>query len=288
MTAIAKRRKPVQCSLAKVFEGTELPFAETWAEKKYDGLRGIIDVTAGTAVTRTGMDIPNADLIIAELQRCGQFGNMVLDGELLANDWNLSQSIVKTQTLHPERHQLRFHVFDMVSQAEWDAKHSFAALRVRNEMLAWRHGRSALELTILTEHTVLHSMQELNDVLKAHVAAGYEGIMLKDANARYAFKKSGVWLKKKPIKEDDFTIIEAYEGKGRLVGMLGGFVIKLGTIVSEVGTGFTDDQRVALWCDWKNGELIGRICEVHYQELTVDNKLRFPSFYRMRDDKVDI
>ena len=168
MTAIAKRRKPVQCSLAKVYEGGELPFAVTWAEKKFDGLRGIIDVSAGTAVTRTGMDIPNADLIIAELKKSFKFEGKVLDGEFLANDWNLSQSIVKTQDLHPERHQLRFHVFDMVSTTEWARKSSDVPLHDRYASLSGRCKLAELSLTILTEHTIVRTVEEAKLVLDQH------------------------------------------------------------------------------------------------------------------------
>src|SRR4051812_11846719 len=91
---VVERRKPIQVQLAKVYEpGMKLPKV-VYVEPKFDGLRGIIDVDLGVAYTRTGLPIPNAAKIILELQKSGEFREMVLDGEFLADDWNLSQSIV--------------------------------------------------------------------------------------------------------------------------------------------------------------------------------------------------
>lgn len=54
----------------------------------------------------------------------------------------------------------------------------------------------------------------------------------------------------------------------------------------NVGSGFNDEQRRALW--EKRSELIGRIVEVKYKEITKDKKnglesLQFPIFTQVRE-----
>ena len=48
----------------------------------------------------------------------------------------------------------------------------------------------------------------------------------------------------------------------------------------EVGSGFTDEQRIALWQDRKR--LKGRLVTVEYREMTKDNVPRFPVFKGFR------
>src|SRR4051812_19772720 len=100
MAAVVERRKKIQFSKGNVYEGK--PFnEERWVEDKLDGLRGgiIFDVEGnGTAVTLTGLPIPNAQHIVDEIATSGQFVGMMLDGEFKGRDWNESQSIVKKQS----------------------------------------------------------------------------------------------------------------------------------------------------------------------------------------------
>lgn len=127
------------------------------------------------------------------------------------------------------------------------------------------------------------------------VASGFEGIILKEHDCPYIFKRSKRWMKVKPTADADLPIIDAIEGEERLVGSLGALVLQ-GTVMfnnrphkvtTKVGTGFTDVQRKELWEAHQRGELIGRIVQVSYQEPDIDGALRFPSFERLRDDRAE-
>jgi DNA ligase-1 len=287
---VVTRRKNIQVQLAKVYEpGMALP-SHLYMEPKFDGLRGIIDVDLGVAYTRTGLPIPNAEKIIVELQKSGEFREMVLDGEFLADDWNLSQSIVKTQTLHPDIDSLKFYTFDLLSQNEWEYKACLRSLECRKQDLMRRWENSPVTPHVVyVEHQEPRTPLHLETIFKAYLKKGYEGAMLKDAAACYQFKKHISWLKYKPFHDGDFTIIGAVEGRGKHKGVLGALQIKGKVekcpILCEVGTGFDDATRKQLWFDHKNNGLVGRIVEVEFQEITTDGALRFPSFRRMRDDK---
>jgi ATP-dependent DNA ligase len=127
------------------------------------------------------------------------------------------------------------------------------------------------------------------------VAAGFEGIILKEYAAHYEYKRSKTWMKMKPSHDTDITIVDAIEGNHRLVGSLGALIVE-GSVTfnnrpykvrSEVGSGFTDPERQKLWNLHKAGELVGRIVEVRYQEPDIDGALRFPVFVRLRDDRAE-
>jgi DNA ligase-1 len=290
MPPVVVRRKPIQVQLAKVYEGGGF-IKPMWAEPKLDGLRGvlIVDGDEGKALTRTGMDVPNANHILEELLDSGEFQGMVLDVEFLATNWNDSQSIVKTQSVHPLAETLKAHAFDLLSVSEWKLSQCYRALELRKFDLMRRLDNFEFEKTVYVDHKIVSTEADAKQHMSEMVKAGYEGIMLKDPDGNYVFKKTNLWLKYKPFFEADFTIEGAVEGRGKHEGKLGalkivGFVNDR-LIKSEVGTGFDDDQRKTLWHDYESERLLGRIVEVEYQEITEDGKLRFPAFRRVRDDK---
>lgn len=291
MAPVVVRRKKVQFAKGNVFEGK--PFAAArYVEDKLDGLRGgiIIRDGKGEAVTLTGLPIPNAQHIIDELVASGQFDNTMVDVELKGKDWNESQSIVKTQKPHPDALNLKAYIFDCMSAEAWEKQIKILPLAKRKAELRARFTYSILPHCVFVEHTLIHSDAQVIPLRNAAVARGLEGVMVKDPDACYAFKKNNDWLKAKPIKEADFFITGAFVGRGKNADMLGALQImneKL-DVECEVGTGFDDLTRKQLWADFLNGKLIGRICQVEYQEVTEDKSLRFPSFMRMRPDKDEL
>lgn len=122
------------------------------------------------------------------------------------------------------------------------------------------------------------------------LAAGYEGIMIKDPQAPYETKRTSAWLKIKPVITVDLAIVDMEEGTGKYAGMLGALVCEgedAGKkIRTNVGSGLTDDQRKEMWA--KRKELIGEIVEIKADTITKDRtedeffSLRFPRFERFR------
>ena len=76
-----------------------------------------------------------------------------------------------------------------------------------------------------------------------------------------------------------------YEGKDKFTGMLGGIIVDFNGVEVRVGGGYTEQQRKDLW--EIRDQLLGRIAEVKYMELTNSNppSLRHPIFLRFRDYK---
>jgi DNA ligase-1 len=136
---------------------------------------------------------------------------------------------------------------------------------------------------------------EGHDVLRrfaeASVAEGYEGIMIKELDAPYLCKRNDAWLKWKPTKSYDLTVVGVEEGTGKNVGRLGALICE-GTdhgcdIRVNVGSGLTDQQRDEFW--QAKDELIGQTAEILCDAITQNQdgrySLRFPRFMRFREDK---
>lgn len=107
---------------------------------------------------------------------------------------------------------------------------------------------------------------------------GVEGHVVKDAN--YIG-----WYKVKPTRTVDCWIEEIKDGNGKYIGLVGAFIvyaydpdgmpIRLASV-----SGMSDEVR---WMD--EADLIGRVCEVEYQDVGSNGGLIHPRFIRFRDDK---
>jgi DNA ligase-1 len=131
---------------------------------------------------------------------------------------------------------------------------------------------------------------EFKDFNKQMVEAGFEGIMIKDPNGKWEGKRSVAWLKQKPFIEVSLSVTSVEEGTGRNEGKLGAIVCEGvddgKTIVVNVGSGFTDEQRAEFW--EARDSLIDQVVEVRADAATRSQdsediySLRFPRFLRFR------
>ena len=111
---------------------------------------------------------------------------------------------------------------------------------------------------------------EFKQYNKEAIDAGFEGIMIKDIDAKYECKRSASWLKMKPFIEVSLEVTAVEEGTGRNVGKLGALVCDGidddKRIVVNVGSGFSDSDRKEFWED--KDVLPGQIIEVRADAIT--------------------
>lgn len=142
--------------------------------------------------------------------------------------------------------------------------------------------------TISQEH--LYGLDQLDDRLQfGNLIEPGQDEILHQLNCARALRFEGLvlrqgdrWIKVKPSETDDVPIIGFVEGRGKHAGRLG--ILK--TPLGNVGSGFSDEERVELWAEAQVGMLVGQIVEVSFMESTSTGKYRHPKFIRMRPDKL--
>lgn len=176
--------------------------------------------------------------------------------------------------------------------------------------------------------TKIYDEQELLNYETTCLAQGYEGIILRDPVAHYKFGRSslrsGELLAIKRFTDAEAEILGCYAlernlneptinehglqerssaASGKVLDkMLGGFNVRgiNGTfkdVIFNIGSGFTEAQRIQYWQQWKANEqlmpsivtgarIISRIVKYKYQECGSKDKPRSPIFlgFRHEDD----
>lgn len=264
-------------------------------EPKLDGLRCIAVKKNGvvTMFTRSGSQIDTLPTIKRTLEGA-EWDNFVLDGECLGSSWNESASVIMSHKTAKDDSCINFHVFDALHFDEWHDQLCGVWLEDRvklvGELIQNIPDNSCI---VQVAGITVKSTDGLMKFYSRSMEAGYEGIMLKDLNAPYTFKRTSNVLKLKPVSTFEGTIVSHYEGNrgSKREGMWGGFhVVMPNGIVTKVGGGFNDKIRAEISIDpdaW-----IGKIVEVEGQPdpltvdgLTSDGKVRFPVFCRVRDPR---
>ena len=113
----------------------------------------------------------------------------------------------------------------------------------------------------------------------------YEGCIV-NLDACYECKRTKSLLKVKRFYTYDLEVVGVEEGTGRNKGTLGALVVQYKNNTVNVGSGFTDEERRYYWNN--QDEIIGRVIEVKFKEITVDKKtglesLQFPVYVQRRE-----
>jgi len=102
---------------------------------------------------------------------------------------------------------------------------------------------------------------------------GFEGVIAKKWDSKYENKRSNSWQKIKPILKMRVKVIEYKETSGW--GSHGGLITEFGDVALE-----TEQKRQEYLKRKEKGEVF---IEVRYQELTPNNKFRFPKLNKFVD-----
>jgi DNA ligase-1 len=164
--------------------------------------------------------------------------------------------------------------------------------------------------TLLADQVLSGSAEAAEEIYRQALAAGHEGLILKNPNSVYAPGKRGKnWLKIKPVMETlDLVVIGAKWGEGRRASFLGSY--RLGCLDTATGnildmgfvaTGLTDEALAELTDMFRELILLEKgmeveikpavIFEVAYEEIQKSPNyssgyaLRFPRMVAVRDDK---
>lgn len=244
------------------FEGIRYPVI---ASRKLDGIRAIR--MGNRLVSRSLKDIPNKHVrewCVANLPEG-------LDGELMLRDPRATfEEVTSAFMSMGGAPDFIFWVFD---QLDGPTAHL--------DEFWQRHRRLEIPVDVQSHCAVLpqlvvRSPSDLAAVCAEHLAEGYEGTMIRDPHGLYKFGRSttkeGGLLKIKHFEDEEAVVIGVVEefentneatkdelgrtkrssAKAGMVdkGRLGAFVCMLrDSTTFEVGSGFTEQQRIRLWAE---------------------------------------
>jgi DNA ligase-1 len=310
VNTVAKKSKKTQyavpvfeCMLAHDGANHEAKIAgKKLVEPKLDGVRvlTVVDYESRTVqmYSRNGKELNNFPHVVKAFEdNLDNFGrSYVFDGEIVSMSFQALMKQVHRKD-DVQSTDARLALFDVIPLTEFKQGKSVMGQRRRSAFLKGNFGKifadaGCIEIVAQQEFDldVFTDEIEFKDYNKAAVAAGYEGIMIKDPEGKWEGKRSVAWLKQKPFIEVSLAVTSIEEGTGRNVGKLGALVCEGEddgkTIVVNVGSGFTDEQRAEFW--EARDSLIGQVVEVRADAATRSQdsetvwSLRFPRFLRFR------
>lgn len=278
--------------------GINEPPTGWWVSEKLDGIRAIWDgekFLSRNSQTGLGSKVFSyvPQFIIDSMP-----GGVALDGEIWLgrNKFNEMSSIsnwipgkkFKQDEIDSKWTQIKYKIFDIPNSTEPYEERikildkiiliSINCCRIKNL-------KCILEKVEITK---VESPEHLQEIYRTLTSSGAEGVMLRAPNSPYELKRSKYLLKFK-IKDDaEGIVLERLPGTGRLEGMLGSLKTELikdskrTGIITNVGTGFNDDERTN---DPSSPNFIpvGTLISFSYMELTEDS-VRHPSYRGIRTD----
>lgn len=292
-----------QCQLAQDSEQHKKKLTgQKIIEIKLDGVRVISILHKSGNVdmfSRNGKELLNFGNVTSQLKECLKNNKLdqsiILDGEIVSSNFQeLMKQIYRKDNI--QNNDAILNLFDCLPFEEFKKGLSTKIQTERYKELKNWYTRNKqyipnvkiLDYKIIDLDTKL-GKNEFRIFNNKAVIDGYEGIMIKDPNAKYESKRSSAWLKLKPIIEISLKVKGVEEGTGRNKG-------KLGAITAEgedngknfkisVGSGFTDYQRETFWIEKE--KLINLIIEIKADAITKSQdsefwSARFPRFKTFR------
>ena len=288
---------------------------EVCITEKLDGFRIVYNPLQEKFFTRKGQEYEGLEHLIPELNDlCVAISednlvhgeDVVIDGELVHEPveglnsqelYALTSSAARKKGRHRDKLKLQFHVFDFVPLNEFMSGLTTLRYKARRSIMDVAFVALS-DLKHVKPVTVFYMGKFDEEILLTHLkqveALGGEGLMINLMEGTYECKRTKKLLKVKTFKDADVLVTGIVEGTGKNLGKLGAVEVKFlhngKEMTCEVGSGFTDDERLVYWEHPET--IIGKVIEVKYFEVTQNEKdktkysLRFPTFqHRIRTDK---
>jgi DNA ligase-1 len=270
-------------------------------EVKLDGVRVLTIVRADGRIdmfSRNGKELVNFPHIVKQIgnvvKEHGSSNNVdvVLDGEIMSSSFqDLMKQVHRKDNV--EAGDAILNLFDVIPLADFEKGFYNKDQTTRSQMIKfWVDSYQDLLPSVtyvaneLVDLDTPEGQQRYKEINAKAIAGGYEGIMLKDPDARYECKRSVAWLKLKPFIEVSLTVVATEEGTGKNVGKLGALVcegIDDGKAIRvNVGSGFTDTQRDEFWSCKVDGHMVEVRADAVTQNQDGTYSLRFPRFKGFR------
>ena len=225
----------VEPMLAYPMAGRELP-KNIMLDRKYNGMRMI--TTAQGGFSRKGKTIITVPHILYALKPLfHKFPNLVLDGEAYNHEYryhlNDMLSVMKrtkpsADDLKKSEQIVRYYVYDGYGFGDITEQTGNADRRV-----ALHHLLKGIDYAIPVEGFFVKTEETLRKHYESFVADGYEGAIIRNADAPYQHKRTKDLLKLKPEDDAEGKILVVHEGNGAWRGCAKTATVQWGKIVFD-------------------------------------------------------
>ena len=294
-------------------QSVRAPFdSKDWIfEIKWDGFRAISYVDDELRIaSRNGTELKHSFPELQELRDLTR--NVVLDGEIVVMkngkvDFQAVLERTRSPTpldVEPHKSPATYVLFDIL---EKNGNALIGLPLVERKRILKESVREG-------KHVILSIFEEEygRSYYDAALKRGIEGVVAKRKDSQYEpGARSSNWLKIKSLRSCDCAIFGYTRGEGRRKSAFGAMILGvyddgMPIYVGKVGTGFSEDALEILLHAFRDLQVkeptLGNIdvsqqitwlkpilvCEIVYQAVTKDHRLRMPRFSRLRSDKAPL
>jgi ATP-dependent DNA ligase len=228
-------------------------------QPKLDGLRCMVN--ADNLVLRSrGTKSYNLTHIAEQLARILPTG-AIADGEIYVHGVPLQTIVSMVTRQQIMTSSVEFHIFDVLA-GNWQAR-AWRDRRADLEALDQKAAATRCDAIRFVKTTTANSIEDVDRLHDAFVAAGYEGAVLRAPDALYATGARGAaLLKYKRFDDAEFEIVGATSAHGTDAGCVVWLcATETGRIFEVVPAWPDDERREAFACA---GSFIGRILTVRF------------------------
>lgn len=253
-----------QIALPNIYH-SDIDVTKYLVSEKLDGIRAYWD--GKNLISREGVIFNAPNWFTAN------FPKEHLEGELWIGrgKFETVSGIVRSENKNnPDWQQIRLMLFDM-------PKHPGIFIERLEAMKNLVSNSNSQYLQIINQHKVL-DQKALFKELHIIVRNGGEGLILHKADSFYKAVRNDDIIKLKTYEDEEAKVVAMILGKGKYQGKMGALLVENEDGVRfKIGGGFSDQQR-------NNPPKIGSIITYKFFGKTKDNKPRFASFLRIRED----
>ena len=272
-------------------------FELSYYSRKFDGKRQWIRDKIPYSRSNKPCSIPPIQHILDQLDVLPEFiKSYVLDGECLyfengTENFQKGISLCQRDDRVDGCENICYVIFDIIPQDKFTNRQPHIAFKDEyNELLQIVDNTKespcySLLPTKAPNIFVARQDTDMSILTQLMLQNNWEGIMCRDGNCAYEYKRTNKLLKIKQMHDTEVILTSMEEGTGKHQGRLGAFHANYKGYDLKIGSGFTDEQREEYW---NNKHLyIGKTVKVQYFEETINQQgeqsLRFPVFLSFRD-----
>lgn len=298
----------MQVQLAHTFKGKM--FEHGLYSRKFDGKRMYIKDGIGYSRTNKKCRPAPIEHIIDEIQQSAITRlSYITDGEILYFEPGFKEDFKKTVSLTSrierakECDNLYYVIFDIIGCLSFYEADSNCEPKFKT---VYKHlcdlldaepipGRTDLLKTKYPHILIARQTENMEELTSDPNYQNWEGLMYRNANAPYEFKRSQNILKIKKWHDIELPVTGFQEGLGKHEGRLGALLVNYKGNTVSVGSGFNDQEREAIWSQltestsflyamMRRGDLYIKV--KYFEESTNADggvSLRFPIYQCFRD-----